>query len=248
MNMPFGMMALVLVSILIYFGIAQRVLDRMRLTDKQALWAIAAIVAGSFVDIPLMTAPNEVRINLGGAVVPALLSFWLLFTADQSVERIRGLFAAMAVAVVVALGARYLPYEPETMFIDPKLLYGGAAGLIAYLAGRSRRSAFIGGVLGIILSDIGHLVYLLRSGIPGTTDLGGAGAFDVTIIAGVVGVLLAEGIGETRERLQGGPQWQSRQEAGAYEFSREIAPTSKRPASPSPEEASIAPMQKKDGE
>ena len=33
---------------------------------------------------------------------------------------------------------------------------------------------------------------------------GGAGAFDATVIAGVFAVVLAEVIGETREKIQGG--------------------------------------------
>lgn len=35
--------------------------------------------------------------------------------------------------------------------------------------------------------------------------IGGGGAFDAIVIAGLLAVLLAEFIGETRERLQGGP-------------------------------------------
>lgn len=34
---PIGMILLLIISILIYFGLAQRVLDRMGLTDKVAL-------------------------------------------------------------------------------------------------------------------------------------------------------------------------------------------------------------------
>ena len=36
--------------------------------------------------------------------------------------------------------------------------------------------------------------------------IGGAGAFDSLILAGILAVLLAELVGETRERLQGGPK------------------------------------------
>ena len=51
-NFPAGIIALLVVSILIYFGVAHRVLDRMRLSDKAALAIIAAIIVGSFIDIP----------------------------------------------------------------------------------------------------------------------------------------------------------------------------------------------------
>lgn len=223
MNMPLGMIALLVIGVLVYFGIAQRLLDRMRMTDKQALLFIGGIVVGSFIDIPIMSTPVEVSINVGGALLPALLSIWLIFKADETAERVRAVVASILVAGAVWLGSRYLPYEPESMFLDPKLIYGISAGLIAYLAGRSRRSAFVGGVLGIILSDIVHMITLMNAGIPGRTDIGGAGAFDVVIIAGLVAVMIAELVGETREKLQGGPVLGTHRPEGLYEFSDELA-------------------------
>ena len=194
----------------------------MRLTDKQALLLIAAIIVGSFIDIPLMRTPVQVTVNVGGALLPALLAIWLIFKADETAERVRGIMAALLVAAAVSLGSRFLPYEPENMFLDPKIIYGISAGLIAYLAGRSRRSAFIGGVLGIVLSDIVHMVTIMGLGITGTTDIGGAGAFDVIIIAGIVAVMVAELVGETREKLQGGPILGANRPEGLYEFSKEL--------------------------
>jgi uncharacterized membrane protein len=223
MNMPFGMIALVVVAVLIYFGVAQRILDRMRLTDKQALLFIAAVIAGSFINIPLLKSPLELSINLGGALLPFLLSVWLIAKADETSEKIRAVIASILVAVTVYLGSRFLPYEPESMFLDPKLIYGLSAGLIAYIAGRSRRSAFIGGVLGIVLSDIVHMVTIINAGIPGTVSIGGAGAFDVVMIAGIVAVMIAELVGETREKLQGGPLLGPHRPEGLYEFSKELA-------------------------
>lgn len=225
MNMPIGMMMLLVVGVLVYFGIAHRILDRMRLTDKQALLVIGAIIAGSFIDIPLMQAPVQVSVNVGGALVPVLLAIWLIGKADETRERVRAILATLLVAASVSLGSRYLPYEPENMFLDPKIIYGISAGMIAYLAGRSRRSAFIGGVLGIVLSDIIHMVTIMNLGIAGTTNIGGAGAFDVIIIAGIVAVMVAELVGETREKLQGGAILGNHRPEGLYEFSKEISNT-----------------------
>lgn len=229
MNMPIGMIILLVVGVLVYFGIAHRILDRMRLTDKQALLFIAAVIVGSFIDIPLMRTPVEVTINVGGALLPILLSIWLIYKADETAERVRAILAAILVAVVVSLGSRYLPYEPENMFLDPKIIYGISAGLIAYLAGRSRRSAFVGGVLGIVLSDIVHMVTIIGLGIPGTTDIGGAGAFDVVMIAGIIGVMVAELVGETREKIQGGPVLGKYRPEGLYEFSKELHHNNQKP-------------------
>ncbi len=222
MSLPIGMIVLLVVGVLVFFGVAHRILDRMRLTDKQALAFIAAIIVGSFINIPITRTPVQLSVNVGGALLPAILSIWLIATADETAERIRGVAASILVMAAVLVGSLYLPYEPENMFMDPKLIYGVAAGVIAYLAGRSRRSAFIGGTLGIVLSDIAHYFTISRAGIPGTTAIGGAGAFDVVIIAGIVAVMIAELVGETREKIQGGPVLGPDRPEGLYEFSEEL--------------------------
>ena len=43
-----------------------------------------------------------------------------------------------------------------------------------------------------------------------TVAIGGAGIFDTIVIAGFIAVGLAEFVGETRERLQGGPDSRGR--------------------------------------
>lgn len=223
MNLPFGMIALIVIGVLVYFGVAQRLLDRMRLTDKQAILFILAVIAGSFINIPIARDPVDISINVGGGLLPLLLCIYLIVKADETVERVRAFIAAGLVAVATELGSIYLPHEPEEMFMDPKLIYGIAAGLIAYIAGRSRRSAFIGGVLGIIISDIIHVYKLIQAGTPGSSNIGGAGVFDVTIIAGLVAILIAEIVGETREKLQGGPVLGPNRPEGLYEFSKELS-------------------------
>jgi len=57
--MPVGTVLLLVVAALIYFGVGQRLLDRMRLTDTQALIAIALMIGGSF--ITLRCAPAAPR-------------------------------------------------------------------------------------------------------------------------------------------------------------------------------------------
>ena len=63
--MPLGLTILVVVTILIFFGVGQRILDRMRLSDKTAILFLAAIFVGSLIpDIPL---GRNFYINIGGA-------------------------------------------------------------------------------------------------------------------------------------------------------------------------------------
>lgn len=207
-NFPFGLIALVVISILIYFGVAHRVLDRLRLSDKAALAVIAAIIIGSFIDIPL--GPRIV-INLGGLITVGLAGYVLL-GAGTGYEKIRAIVAAGVTALALFLAGRFLGAEPENMFIDPLYIYPIVAGIVGYLAGRSRRGAFFAAVIGVLTLDVGQYFYLVRAGQVGTVHIGGAGAFDALILAGILAVLLAELIGETLERIQGGPKTEGRPE------------------------------------
>ncbi len=207
-NFPFGLIALVVVSILIYFGLAHRVLDRLRMTDRAALGVIAAIIVGSFIDIPVS---SRITINLGG-IIAVGLAVYILLGAGTNFEKIRAFIAAAVTALTLFLAARFLGAEPEQIFIDPIYIYPLVAGIVGYLAGRSRRGAFFAAVIGVLALDVGQYIYLIRSGVRGTVNVGGAGAFDSLILAGILAVLLAELVGETLERIQGGPKTEGRPE------------------------------------
>ena len=201
-----GLIVLLATTALIFFGLAQRVLDRMNLTDGQAILFLGLIIAGSFFDIPILREPISMSINVGGAIIPLILVFWLISRAGTSVEKWRGLIAGIATGVVIWGFSQLVGYqEPAEQWLDPLWSYSLIAGAFGYLAGRSRRSAFIAGVLGIITADLIHMGIALARGIETTVAIGGAGAFDAVVLAGVIAVVLAEVFGEGRERLGGGP-------------------------------------------
>lgn len=206
-RLPIGIIALLIISVLIYFGMAQRVLDRLRLSDKAALGIIAALIVGGFINIPLPRGPRlEASLNVGGGLVPLLLSGYLIMTSGSAKEKLRAFFGIVATAVAVYLTGKLVGADPETMFVDPLYIYPLVGGVVAYLTGRSRRSAFVAGTMGILLVDLITYFYLLSTRTPGSVLIGGGGAFDAIVIAGLLAVLLAEFIGETREWFQGGPQ------------------------------------------
>lgn len=205
-SFPFGLVALLIVSVLIYFGVAHRVLDRLHLTDRSALAVIAAMIIGSFIDVPIT---GRITINLGG-IIAVVLAFYVLFAAGTWMERTRAIVAAAITGLVLFLAARYLGAEPENIFIDPIYIYPIVAGIVGYLAGRSRRGAFFAAVIGVLSLDVGQYIYLIRTGVRGTVHVGGAGAFDSLVLSGMLAVLLAEFIGETLERIQGGPETEGR--------------------------------------
>jgi uncharacterized membrane protein len=203
LGLPVGLIALVIVSILILSGIAQRVLDRMRMDDRTALVLVLAMLIGGFLpDLPL---GSTLRINVGGGLIPIGISAYLFASAGTAKERVRTLFAIVVTTAVVYAVSAYLPTEPQNMAIDPVYAFALIAGITAYLAGRSRRGSFIAGVMGIVLNDVIYGVQLLYLNFQGETTIGGAGIFDTVVLAGIIAVLLAELVGETREKLQGGP-------------------------------------------
>ncbi len=195
--MSAGLILLAVVSALVLFGVAQRVLDRMQMTDRAALLIAALIFFGSLMpDIRI----GRVAVNLGGTVVPLGVCVWLLVKTDTRQEVARALWGSALTAVAVYALGRLLPAEPEQIAVDPHYLYGLAGGTIAYLLGRSRRAAFICGVLGVILADTAVAVINWRNGIETTLRLGAAGAMDTVVISGLLAVLLSELVGELLER------------------------------------------------
>ncbi|MBP3453205.1 MAG: DUF1614 domain-containing protein [Clostridia bacterium] len=196
--MSIGMVVLTVVAVLIFFGVLQRVLDRMHLTDRMALLLVAAMFVGTLL-------PNVelgmVSVNIGGAVIPLGVCVYLFVKADESKERLRAVIGAVVTGGAVYALSALLPDEPEAMFMDPNLLYGLVGGAVAWLLGRSRRGAFICGVVGVILADVATAVVNWSQGIQQQLVLGGAGIADTVVISGVLAVLLAELVGEVVERM-----------------------------------------------
>jgi hypothetical protein len=200
--MPLGLTLLVVASILVLFGVGHRILDRMRLNDKTALLFMAAIFIGGLIpDIPL---GRNFSVNLGGAVVPVILAVYLFVKAGTAKEKNRAILASLISGAAIYLAGRLLPHEPESMLFDPNYLYGILAGVIAYLFGRSRRASFIAGIMGVILADLAQGIENIIRNIPAPVRLGSAGVVDAVVISGILAVMLAEFIGELREKMQGG--------------------------------------------
>ena len=199
--MSIGMILLTVLALLILFGVGERVLDRMHLTDRQALFMVAAVFVGGWLpDIEI----GRVSVNIGGALIPLGLCVYLLVRAGTGKERVRALVAAVLTGAAVYLIGRLMPADPIQTIVDPNYVYGLAAGVIAYLLGRSRRAAFFAGVVGVLLADIAVAALNWSRGIDQTLHLGSAGALDAVVISGLLAVLLAEFIGEAIERMTTG--------------------------------------------
>ena len=200
--MTIGFILLTVTGLLVLVGVGPRVLDRLRLTDMQAIVFIVLIIAGGFVpDIPVT---DRFAFNIGGALIPLALCAWVWIKAGSARERARCLVASVITGIAVFLLGRYLPADPQALPIEPGYAYGIAAGLIAWVLGRSRRGAFIAGTLGVMLANVGSWLYARSLGADQRLVLGGAGGYDVIVIAGLLAVLMSELVGELVERLTRG--------------------------------------------
>lgn len=193
-----GTMLLLIAAILVFCGLLQRVLDRMYLTDRQALILIGAMLAGTFLpDIPL----GAIRVNIGGAVIPLGVCIYLFLRADETAERWRAILGSLLTGGAVYALSKLLPAEAEALLVDPMWLYGICGGVIAWVIGRSRRAAFVCGVVGVLLADAASATVAALQGYAVEFTLGGGGIADACVISGVIGVLMCELIGETVERF-----------------------------------------------
>jgi stage II sporulation protein P len=203
-NLPLGIIVLVLAAALFYLGVAHRVLDRLRLTDRAAFLILGALVLGGL--LPTVQVAPTLSVDLGGALIPLGVAAYLVFTADTRAEKIRSVLAAFVVAGVVWWSDKLLPFEPGALRgpvdLDPIFVPGLVAAIVAYITGRSRRGAFVGATGGVVLTDVASALENLLRGVRGAVvAVGGGGVFDTVVLSGLLAVVLAEVVGEAREWL-----------------------------------------------
>jgi len=127
-----------------------------------------------------------VAVNVGGAVVPTLISLYLLFTT--------GLFwrSLLGVAIVSAIVYRLARPVPGVgiavpLFVPP--LIAAATGLI-FAPDHAPALAYIAGTMGCLIgADLLNLHRLPGLGAP-VASIGGAGTFDGIFLTGIIAVLL----------------------------------------------------------
>ncbi|MDI3546500.1 MAG: hypothetical protein PWR10_152 [Halanaerobiales bacterium] len=203
--MSIGVILLIIIGVVIYFEAAQRVLDRLYLTDSMALFVIALMIVGSFIEITVSRTPL-ITLNLGGAVIPVLLALYVLIRAGSAREWIRTIIATVLTGgAIYAISIVFRDFGHGRDIIDPMYLFAISGGVIAYILGRSRRGSFIAGTLGFLSYNLINAWQVLSGRVISQVRIGGAGAFDSIVISGFFALLLAELVGESRERLQGGP-------------------------------------------
>ena len=190
--------------ILLMLGLGQRILDQLRLNDKQAIILLLAIAIG------LIIPPIEIGLvsfSIGGFLIPLGICIYLLIMVGWSRDLVRAMVGTILTAGIVYGLEWLMPADPEEMIISPTIIYGIVAGLVAYILGRSRRNAFICAVLGITLSQLVQFVINLALGTPTRLGLGTGGAFGTLVIAMVLSVSVAEFMGRAFESANMGKEY-----------------------------------------
>lgn len=133
-------------------------------------------------------AITVVAINVGGALIPTVVSIYLLWKMPSVI--LYGLAGVVIVAVIIHVVAR--PVKGVGI-VTPAFISPLVAALSAIILPSSapRIVAYVGGVLGTLIgADLSHLNAIPRLGAP-IASIGGAGTFDGMFLSGVIAVLLA---------------------------------------------------------
>jgi uncharacterized membrane protein len=128
-----------------------------------------------------------VAINVGGALIPTLLSLSLFFRMNL---RGRMLIGTAVVALVVHQLTRVVPGVGITVpMLLPPLLAAGVALILAFR--RAPAVAYVSGSMGALIgADLLNLSRVAEMGAP-VLSIGGAGTFDGVFLTGILAGLLA---------------------------------------------------------
>jgi uncharacterized membrane protein len=213
---PFVLVAgliIIAVAAFLLVGIFSYAAAKLGISPETASLVLLACLIGSAVNIPVArlgsravrvepylsvfglryfvpVIPKRVTVlavNVGGAVVPAALSAYLI------VHEHLGLAALAAVVLVASLVHLTARPVPGLGIAVPAILPGLFAVLVALLLHPTAIAAlaYVGGTLGTLIgADLANLGKVRRLGAP-VASIGGAGTFDGIFIAGVTAVLLA---------------------------------------------------------
>ena len=174
--------------ILIEIDILRYAYDRMGVGRRHMFALLFFSFVGSYVNIPIYNmAGTVIAVNLGGAVIPFLLSIYLCI---KNRLYLRGLVGVAIVTFCVNMMA----YPVRGMGIAvPTLIPSLIAAPVAFILSRRYAPplAYISGSLGTLIGgDLLNLGQIQALGAP-VASIGGAGKFDGIFLTGILSVFLA---------------------------------------------------------
>ena len=188
--------------------------ESLGVSSNAAVLLLLATLIGSFFNIPITELPPErvmsdevidfygmryavpvvsdwngtvVAVNVGGAVIPTLMSIYLLIKHELWV---RALVATAIVALVIHWMADPVPGLGIAV---PVFVPVVVTAIVAMILSREEAAplAYIAGSLGTLIgADLTNLDKMRGLGAP-VASIGGAGTFDGIFLTGILAVLLA---------------------------------------------------------
>jgi uncharacterized membrane protein len=204
----------VFLVVLLQVGILRYAYMRIGISARAAMLILLCSLVGSYFNIPVAEFPEQhvisgqeinffgmhymvpvvvdwpgtiVAVNVGGALIPSLISFYLLVRHRLWV---RGLLAIAAVSAVCHFLAKPIAGIGIALPIFAPAI---ASALVAMLLSFRRAAplAYIGGSLGALVgADLLNLDRVQGLSAP-VVSIGGAGTFDGVFLTGILAVLLA---------------------------------------------------------
>lgn len=154
-------------------------------------------------DDTLLLSEQTVAVNVGGCIVPCLLSAWFLWQMQASgVLGAWMLLCVLIPALACYLLARPMPgigigvpvLLPPAVAAMTAILLAPDAALLPAHESLAPRAAYMAGALGTLLgADLAHLMNRRTLAVLDAPllSIGGAGTFDGIFLAGILAVLLA---------------------------------------------------------
>jgi uncharacterized membrane protein len=208
---------------LVQIGILGYAYERIGISRRAAYTLLFLSLLGAFVNIPLAELPGGrvmvwqkvvddwgvvrtvpmlqewpgtvLAINVGGAVIPTLLSIYLVVKNQIYGEALIGVAVVAAVVHMLATPVEHMGIAVP-IFIPPVI-----SALIALILTREYTAplAYVAGCMGTLLGA--DLLNLGKLGEVGASiaSIGGAGTFDGVFLTGILAVLLAARPGAIRQ-------------------------------------------------
>jgi uncharacterized membrane protein len=200
--------------VLIQVGVLRYAYMRLGISSHAAMLLLLASLLGSALNIPVARLPEKhilsgqevdffgmryvvptvadwpstvIAVNVGGALIPSLMSLYLLAKSGMWG---RGLLATAAVTAICYWLAEPVPGIGIAL---PILIPSIAAGVVALLLAWRQAAplAYVAGSLGTLVgTDLLNLDKLQGLGAP-VASIGGAGTFDGIFLVGILAVLIA---------------------------------------------------------
>ena len=207
---------LVLVVGLVFVGAVGLAFRQVGFSSEITVLILVATFFGSYVNIPLLRLKTVVpvvkeeyvsffgivfripqfeygettalvAINIGGAVIPTLVSLYLLWKLPSAT-----LYALIGIAIVATITHLVAKPVKGLGIATPAFIPPLTAALVAYVlpSGAPTIVAYVSGVLGTLIgADITNLHKIPQLGAK-IASIGGAGTFDGIFLSGIIAALL----------------------------------------------------------